>query len=129
MRDSKPWGGDPRGGIARYGKVIASASHACNCQLCQCEAWNQREQRKRARALFPCRHCPNGQFLRLAHLMIMRSVVMTALAPRHHATDICSAEPLPTMADGLKSEFVQLESGPFAPRWTVVRLPPLTLQF
>jgi AraC-like DNA-binding protein len=60
---------------------------------------------------------------------MMRSVVMTAPEPRHHAIDACAGEPLPTMADGLKSECVQLESGSLAPRWTVVRLPPLTLQF
>jgi AraC-like DNA-binding protein len=54
---------------------------------------------------------------------------MTAPAPRHHAIDASAGEPSPTMADGLKSDCVQLESGPLAPLWTVVRLPPLTLQF
>jgi AraC family ethanolamine operon transcriptional activator len=34
-----------------------------------------------------------------------------------------------TMADGLKSEYVQLERGPFAARWDVCRLPSMVVQF
>lgn len=53
----------------------------------------------------------------------------TAVA-RPHSTTVTDVDPpVATMTDGLKSEFVQLESGTFTARWRAVRCGAIVVQF